>query len=305
METRAHHLLIGAFTLLGGLAILLFILWLTRYGSDQETLSYDILFNEPVSGLSVGSPVQYSGIRVGEVRRLNLDPDDPRRVWARIGVSASAPVREDTEASLTLLNVTGSSGISLSEGSPDSPRLHAQGEEVPVIEAEPSPLARLRGNTDELLLQVTTLLDNANRILSEGNAGRLSRILDNLDTISSGLADQQDTLREGLESLAASGEQLNALMTNLDQQIRERGAPMLDSANRTVEHAERASRQLEQLLTDNGPLITDRLEDLQGIGPAIRDLRQLLNSLRTVSEGLEDNPGRLLFGNEPIREFEP
>lgn len=305
METRAHYMLIGGFTLLGGLAVLLFTLWLSRYGNDDEMLPYDILFREAVSGLSEGSPVQYSGIRVGQVEELYLDPDDPGQVRARISVSSSAPIRTDTRAALTLLNITGASAISLSEGSRESPRLHDQSSGVPVIEAEPSPLAQLRTNTDELLVQVTTLLDNANRILSEDNARRLVRILDNLDTVSAGLADQQDVLRDGLESLADSGRQLNGLLERLDQQVLSRSGPLLDSANRTVEHIEQVSRQLEQLMEDNGPLVSSGLQSLQEVGPAIRDLRQLLNSLRTVSEGLEDNPGSLLFGNEPIREFQP
>lgn len=305
METRAHYLLIGTFTLLGALAALLFALWLARYGGDREMQAYDVLFREPVSGLSVGSPVQYSGIRVGEVQRLRLDPEDPRRVWARISVSATAPIRTDTEAALTLLNVTGSAGISLSEGSPDNPRLAAGTDGIPVIEAEPSPLARLRINTDELLVQVTTLLENANRILSEENAERLVRILDNLDSVSTRLVEQQDTLGEGLATLADSGEQLGALLRRVDQQIVERGGPLLDNANDTMTQIGNAAEQLRALVEENGPAVSGGLEDLEEIGPAIRDLRQLIDSLRTVSEGLENNPGGLLFGEEPIREYQP
>ncbi len=305
METRAHYLLVGTFTLLGALAALLFALWLARYGSDRETQAYDVLFREPVSGLSVGSPVQYSGIRVGEVQRLRLDPEDPRRVWARISVSATAPIRTDTEATLTLLNVTGSAGISLSEGSPGSPRLAGQTDGIPVIEAEPSPLARLRINTDELLVQVTTLLENANRILSEDNAERLVRILDNLDSMSTRLVEQQETLGEGLETLADSGAQLGTLLQRVDQQIVERGGPLLDNANDTMTQIRNAAEQLRALVEENGPAVSGGLEDLEQIGPAIRDLRQLIDSLRTVSEGLENNPGGLLFGEEPIREYQP
>lgn len=305
METRAHYILVGAFTLLGGLAVLLFVLWLARYGNDENMLPYDVLFREPVSGLSVGSPVQYSGIRVGEVQSLNLDRDDPGQVWARVSVSSSAPIRTDTRAALTLLNITGASGISLSEGSPGSPRLHDQSDGVPVIEAEPSPLARLQTNTDELLVQVTTLLENANRILSRDNAERLAAILANLDNLSAGLAGQQEVLRDGLESLADSGEQLSDLLQRVDEQVVSRSGPLLESANRSAKNIEQASRQLEQLIADNGPLVNSSLQDLQEIGPAIRDLRQLLNSLRAIGERLGDNPDSLLFGNEPIREYQP
>ena len=91
METRAHHVVIGLFTLIVVSAALLFCLWLTNSGSDRQFRLYDIVFNEPVSGLSQGSTVQYSGIRVGEVTQLRLDRDNPNKVWARIRVSASTP----------------------------------------------------------------------------------------------------------------------------------------------------------------------------------------------------------------------
>ena len=125
METRAHYILIGAFTLGLGAAALLFGLWMSRATLDSDYRLYDIVFQEAVAGLSVGSPVQYSGIRVGEVERLTLDPEDPRQVWARVRVVSTAPVKVDTTARLALLNITGSSSIALSQGLPSSPLLTA------------------------------------------------------------------------------------------------------------------------------------------------------------------------------------
>lgn len=55
-----------------------------------------MVFNEAVSGLSKGSSVQYSGIKVGDVVSLRLDPQDPRRVLARIRLAGDTPVKEDT-----------------------------------------------------------------------------------------------------------------------------------------------------------------------------------------------------------------
>ena len=39
METRAHHILIGLFTLLGIGAALLFVLWLGKTGGDRLVLA--------------------------------------------------------------------------------------------------------------------------------------------------------------------------------------------------------------------------------------------------------------------------
>lgn len=98
METRAHHVLIGLFTVIVVAGALLFGLWLAKSSVDTEFKDYEIVFNEAVSGLSKGSAVQYSGIKVGDVVTLRLDPKDPRRVLARIRLGGDTPIKEDTEA---------------------------------------------------------------------------------------------------------------------------------------------------------------------------------------------------------------
>ena len=62
METRAHHVLIGLFTVITVGAALLFGLWLGKSTIDREFSYFEVLFNEEVSGLTPGSAVEYSGI---------------------------------------------------------------------------------------------------------------------------------------------------------------------------------------------------------------------------------------------------
>ena len=141
METRAHHVLIGLFSVIVIGAALLFGLWLAKSGSEGKFNYYDIVFNEAVSGLSQGSSVQYSGIKVGDVAFLRLDPQDPRKVWARIRVVASAPIKQDTTAKLALTGITGTSIIQLAAAA--SPMLEGKDGKIPVIVATPSPLTQL------------------------------------------------------------------------------------------------------------------------------------------------------------------
>ena len=88
METKANYVLIGAFTLIVSLALLGFGLWAAKYSSDRTWQEYRVVFREAVTGLSVGSPVQYNGIAVGSITELNLVPDDPRQVVARIRLNS-------------------------------------------------------------------------------------------------------------------------------------------------------------------------------------------------------------------------
>lgn len=304
METRAHHIIVGLFTLMAGTLVLGFILWMSRSGVDRDFQLYDILFEEAVSGLSVGSPVQYSGIRVGEVDRLRLDPVDPRLVWARVRISSAAPVKVDTTARLTLLNVTGASGIELSQGLPTSALLTApQG--VPVIRAEPSSFARLRVSSDELLASITSLLDRANNILSDENAQNLSSVLRNLDTFTASMNDQQDTLQQGLESLAQAGEDLTQILQRIDDQITTRGEPLLLSASNTAANLEQFSQKLDTLLSDNSQALGNGMQSLSELAPAIADLRGVLSSLNDITTRLEEDPAGFLLGGDNIKEYQP
>lgn len=305
METRAHYILVGLFTLIAGAGALLFALWMTGAGAAREVNTYDVLFREPVSGLSVGSPVQYSGIRVGEVDQLSLDPRDPRIVLARIEVLASVPVKVDTVARQTLLNITGASAIELSEGLPESPNLAASAGNVPVIEATPSSLSQLRVTSEELLVSASSLLERANQLFSDENARRVSQVLDDVDTITSVLAEQQTNLRVGLEGLAESSRSLSDLLRRADDQLARYEEPVLGGLATAVDDLRQISRQLDVLVADSTPAITAGMQGIAELGPAIRDLRSILVNIDTMTRQLADDPAGFVLGSDNIQEYRP
>ncbi|MEP2249895.1 MAG: MCE family protein, partial [Marinobacter sp.] len=51
MEPRAHHVLIGLFTLVALASALAFALWLGQAGNDRDYAWYEIIFGRGVSGL--------------------------------------------------------------------------------------------------------------------------------------------------------------------------------------------------------------------------------------------------------------
>ncbi|ALO47531.1 MlaD family protein [Pseudohongiella spirulinae] len=304
METRAHYILVGLFTLGTGIGALLFALWVTGAGSEREVNYYEVMFHEPVSGLSVGSPVQYSGIRVGEVEQLRLDPVDPRVVRARVRVLASAPIKVDTVARQTLLNITGAAAIELGEGLPESPLLRSDNG-IPVIEASPSSLAQLRLTSEEILLSASNLLERANTLLSEENAARVSRVLDNVVVLTDALAGQEQSLQDGIQSLAASGESLNALLSRINDQMSRYEDTVYEGVTGTLDELQQATAQLNSLLTENSPAVTAGMQSLNELGPAVRDLRSILTTIDSITRRLADDPANFVLGNDQIREYQP
>ena len=127
METKANYVLIGAFTLIVTLLLLLFALWAAKYSSEKDWRTYAVVFNEPVTGLSEGSSVQYNGISVGTVQTLRV-----RSVQATYGLGL---LRGDPAAlrSLTLDGL--SATIDLRHRRSDAPSALAG-----VLELLPRPL---------------------------------------------------------------------------------------------------------------------------------------------------------------------
>lgn len=304
METRAHFILVGLFTLVAGAAALLFALWLTNSSVDREVSYFDVLFREPVSGLSVGSAVQYSGIRVGEVERLTLDPQDPRIVRARIRVTTDVPVKVDTKARLTLLNITGASAIELSEGLPESAQLTANSG-FPVIEATPSSLAQLRVTSEELLLNASTLIERTNRLLSDENGQRVSNMLENVEVFTASLAEQRDTMREGLEGLALSTQTANEVLNRVNTLLTRYEEPVLDGVSAAVADLQQFTQNLNIVLDENSPALTRGLQGFAELAPAMRDLREILSSIDVMTRRIADDPANFVLGNDNIREYQP
>ncbi|MDI3274267.1 MlaD family protein [Pseudomonas sp. MDT1-16] len=312
METRAHHVLIGLFTVIVVAGALLFGLWLAKSSVDTEFKDYEIVFNEAVSGLSKGSAVQYSGIKVGDVVTLRLDPKDPRRVLARIRLGGETPIKEDTHAILALTGITGTSIIQLSGGTPQSPTLKGKDGDLPTIIASPSPIARLLNDSNDLMAGVNMLMHNANQMFSAENVARISSTLEHLEQTTGTIADQRGDIRQAMQQLGAIGkqatatlEQTAALMRNANGLLSDQGKQMFGSAEQAMKSLEQSSATINTLLTTHQDSLNSGMQGLNGLAPAVRELRDTLTSLRAISQRLEANPSGYLLGNDKNKEFTP
>ena len=174
METRANYVLIGAFTVLTAVFLLLFALWAAKFSSDRDWDRYEVIFSEPVTGLTEGGSVQYNGIGVGTVDRLSLDPDDARNVIALLKLKADTPVKVDTRAKLSQQGITGVPFIQLTGGSPQAALLEPNdNDDIPIIRTEPSALQNIADTANRLVARMDELL-------SEQNIERISATLENL-----------------------------------------------------------------------------------------------------------------------------
>ena len=311
MEPRAHHVLIGSFTILAVAAALLFALWLGKGPGAAQQRYYTVVFNEAVRGLSVGSEVQYNGIKIGEVAALELDPRDPRRVLARVRVDGHVPIKKDIKARLALTGITGTSVIEFTGGSPDSPDLVATDGD-PVIVASPSPFAKLLEQSGHNLAGITEVIQQAKTILSPANVQNLTKTVAHLERASGAIASQDDNIKELIQQLTAATSQANAIlrqasgmMNDAQALVDNEGTNAFGSADRAMASLEKSANSIDQLLLDNRVALSGGIRAFGEFGPALQELRDTLVAIRRVTRRLDDDPAEFLTGRQKIEEIEP
>jgi phospholipid/cholesterol/gamma-HCH transport system substrate-binding protein len=307
METKANYVLIGAFTIVAGLALLLFGLWAAKYSSDRTWQEYRVVFREAVTGLSVGSPVQYNGIAVGSITELTLAPNDPRQVVARVRLNSTTPIKSDTRAKLGITSLTGPSIIQLSGGTPEAPSLTSiDTSDAPVIQTTPSALQNITDTANRIV-------ERLDEVLSDRNVASITATLHNLETLSGALADRDEGLqslllsaRDAARNLDVTLKTTNGTIQRLDQNLVQQLPPILDKLDSALSKLDSASGNADKILGENRAAINSFANDGLGqLGPTLTELRGLIRDLRRVSDRLDNNPARYLLGRDAPKEFKP
>jgi phospholipid/cholesterol/gamma-HCH transport system substrate-binding protein len=307
METKANYVLIGAFTIIITVLLLAFGLWAAKYSSERGWQEYLVVFNEPVTGLTQGSSVQYNGISVGTVESLKLAPNDPRQVLALLKLQADTPIKVDTKAKMSITGLTGSPFIQLTGGTPHAPTLvSVDHREIPVIRAEASALQNIADTANRLVARM-------DEVLSEENVKRIAKTLDNLQTMTGAISDQREDLRaliinarKSSEELSTTLETTNHAVADVDRELVAKLPGLVAKLDGTLTKLDSAAGGANTILSENRAAIHSFANDgLSQLGPTLGELRGLVRDLRRISDRLEGSPARYILGREAPKEFQP
>jgi phospholipid/cholesterol/gamma-HCH transport system substrate-binding protein len=318
METKAHHVLIGAFTLAVAVLAMLFALWAAKTVSDRQWDEYEVVFTEAVTGLTRGGVVQYNGIAVGDVTELKLDAADPSKVVARIRVGAGTPVKTDTTAKLAFVGLTGLVQIQLSGGSPQSPMLKDAHEDdgLPRIAAQESAFAKLLNSSEDITTTASDVLIRINRMLNDETVDNVSKTMANLEQVTGTLAAERGEIAQLLRDARSSAERLDRVlataestMGGLDRSVAalDKDLPqILAKLDRTLTEFEALSGNANALVAENRGAVQQFSRDgLTQVGPTLAELRSVLRQLNRAAAKIEERPSSLVLGSSTPEEFTP
>jgi len=277
VETRAEYVLVGAFVLALVVALAVALLWFARVQFNSKAVSYDVYFEGSVSGLNNGSDVRYSGVPVGRVTDIELDPNDPQRVRVTVEIKPDVVIRTDAVAELSLQGLTGGAFVEIEGASKDAPPVEAkEGERYPVIATKQSNFQDLVNAAPELLHKLSDLADSLNDAVNTDNRAALAATLGNLRQVT-------DVIAAHSRDIDTMFGQLNTTLKHFD----ETATKLADTAS-----------HLDQLVNESRQPVhnfaTRGLPELQAL---ILQAEKLVGDLSHLSASLGRDPARLLYGD--------
>lgn len=306
METKAHHALVGLFTVILVVAGVFFSLWMAKVTFDEEYAMYDIVFDGPVRGLRESAEVRFNGIQVGEVTELGLD--EQSRVVARVQVLAQTPVRIDSFAQLEPQGLTGLSYILISGGTPDAQRLQSPANRPPPrIFARRAQLEGLVEGSEDVLDAAQIALFRLSELLNEENIDEVSQTLINLREITDRLSEEDALIadaRDAIQRIDTAASDISVAAQSLQQFSVSAENFLIDDLTPAVNETTLAAMAVNQAAVDTDYLVravTPAVENfadngLENITRSAANLQRLTEALERIASEIENNPGQFIAG---------
>jgi ABC-type transporter Mla subunit MlaD len=218
--------------------------------------------NVSLNGLEVGSPVKYSGIRVGRVESVRIDPDSVSVILVELSLDENTPIAEDSRADLGSQGITGLKYIELTRGSSNA-RIREPGEEIP---AGNSLFDNLAQKADQIAGKVEIVLDRVADLSGPDMKARIAKLLDTseqfLFNLNGILVDNRASLKTLADSMTGTAEQANLLAAELAKTARQANA-LLGEATVLVRNAKTTPARLDAFL-EQGTLVLAESKVLLG-----------------------------------------
>ncbi len=263
METKANYTLVGFFTLVVMVAAFVFVYWMATFGRSGEMAQLEIRIPGSASGLSVGAPVLFNGIRIGSVRSLTIDGVDPNFVLAMTEVRATAPVYKTTRAKLGIQGLTGQSHIELSAGEAGGVNIleeAAKKGSFAVLTADESSVTNLLATAEDIMARVSKAVTGVEEFV-ETAKGPLTETVNNAERFSAALAENSDGISEFLKGVSSLSTTLQSVSGKIESMVTRADALIAavepDRIKAIVRNAEKVSVDIAQASDQIRPVLEE------------------------------------------------
>jgi paraquat-inducible protein B len=324
--TRANPAVVGGFVV-GAIALI--VIGLLLFGGTSWFVQHNkfiAYFPGSVKGLQVGAPVDFRGVTIGEVTEIRV-LYDPEKVSARIPVIMELDPTQieiagrqgvDTEPqdierlieagfraqlqSQSLL--TGLLFVNLDFYPNKPPQLVGGDEPYPEIPTIPSDLEQLQQTAGDVAARLPALLDQMNGLLAELNhaldqtSGDFRSIVSDVAVISKEIRQSTPQVVARATEATADLRRVAATLEDLLATNRDAIGAMIDEWTIAAGAMRRTADQVDQLVAENRQGLRDfTQEGLYEYTGLAQDAQRLVDQITRLTEELERDPARFLFGD--------
>ncbi len=330
MGRDKKYIVIGAFgfgALVLSLVTIIVLGSLRLFSEDQHFVLY---FDESINGLSVGAPIKFRGVPIGQVAdiriRYNQREDsaaipvfgrvDARRLTETLGIELDFSdasqvdqlVKSGLRGRLQLESlITGQLFVELDfvEEDPATINYHQKEWDLNEIPTAPSVMAQVGTTTSDIFAKLSAvdleqlsdkwilLLDKTSALLVDLRAAELST--------SFIAASEAITRLAGDEHLLVLIEEARATLTSFRELAETADAglgPTLQEAQGIMKQLEQTLQSFDTAAVGMSELLAPNAPARENLERALRELMFSARALRDLSEFLERNPGSIFFGRE-------
>jgi phospholipid/cholesterol/gamma-HCH transport system substrate-binding protein len=313
VETRSNKILVSFVVALVLAAMIAFALWMTA-NRRSAGRPYDIVIDRSVSGLVVGSPVTFSGVPVGRVSSVRLDPARPGSVRVRIDIiDDDLPIAEGTVARLKGDLLFGTALLSLErESRSGRPLLARAGEEAPVIPLESGGFGDVVGDPTPMVESIAFATDRLLAATTPEQQRLLTAKIEEMERTSAALAAEapllgeriapaRQSLRDGAASSAAAARQARLMRGGLDQRTRATTREL----RATLAEAREATAALNQKMQAARPAAQGLSESVAASGAKIGEARSGIAAIKGQVQQVERAGLGSMMSGPPTPDYEP
>ena len=303
--TRAERIKIGAFMLLCGIMICVFLGYVLSRFLNKEFDNYYTVFSESVIGLYKDAQVKLNGIDVGNVTEIAIDSSNLNQVIVRFRVNKGTPIKLGTRAGMTHgISLTGEKQIVLSGGRFDEPDVPEGG----YVPAEKTAFDAIANKATDIISHVDSLMTNLNSLFSEENTQSISNSLKNFESASQNLNRLTQNLNTPINNISNAANSMKNVLAEIEEaKIAAKAGENMDVLKEKLEAID--TKAMNENLTqamESIKQLTQRLDQVvyknqDQVGDAVVELNAVLENLEEFTQKIKNNPSVLIHSENKSR----
>lgn len=295
--TQSQRARLGIFMIAGGVLLVLFIAIPIGFKLNDRTELYYSVFGEgeSVSGLAEGAEVKYNGVRVGNIEKVLLNPDDFTKIKVVYRIDRNKiAITEGMEARTGMMGITGLLYVELTGGSPDAQVLKENSE----IPAKPSLMHTITGKAEDIILKVELLLNHLNMLTDPNNITSINKTLSHVEGITGSANQFMNDLAPKADEMVVSARSIMKKVDDISTDIKSITGKIdrdvdLSKFGNIMDQIDSTAVAMKELSENLDMTVKQSRED---ITVSMENLRETLENANELSKILMENPSLILKG---------